>query len=147
MHLIFWMGLELKRVIWPPNWELQFMDHLKRFSSVGQQAKGQTARGCCGFNSVSSRASNIIIPFHKSLFRPHLEYAVQFLSPYLKKDIQLLEKVQHRARRMIQGLAGPDYDARLRNLNMCTLQERRIREGLIHLFNRGRGYWKSGFWC
>lgn len=84
--------------------------------------------------SVSSRSRDIILPLYKGLVRPHMEYGVQFWSPYLKKDIDLLEKVQHRATKMIQGISGMDYGSRLRTLNMYSLEDRRIRGDLIQVF-------------
>ena len=46
----------------------------------------------------------IILPLYKSLVRPRLEYCVQHWSPFLNKDIELLEKVHKRVTRMIDGL-------------------------------------------
>ncbi len=44
---------------------------------------------------------DIILPLYISLVRPHLEYAVQFLSPHHTKEITKLEAVQGRATMMI----------------------------------------------
>jgi len=84
--------------------------------------------------SISSRSQEVILPLYNSLVRPHLEYAVQFWSPYLKRDIDVVERVQHRATKIIQGTSGLDYENRLKKLNMYTLQERRDRGDLIQLF-------------
>ncbi len=46
----------------------------------------------------------------------------------------MLERVQRRATKIIQGNSNLDYRDRLRNLNMYTLEERRIRGDLIQLF-------------
>lgn len=98
---------------------------------MGQQsgASSNMANRILGFikKGVSSRTRDIIIPLYSNLVMRHLEYAVQFWSTYLKKDIEMLERIHYSAAKMVQGLAGLDYDGRLKDLGMCTLQERRIR--------------------
>ena len=41
-----------------------------------------------------NKHSNIMLRLYQTLVRPKLEYCVQAWRPYLKKDIDLLEKVQ-----------------------------------------------------
>jgi len=41
---------------------------------------------------------------------PHLEYAIQAWSPYLKGDINQLEKVQKRATRLVYGYQKISYE-------------------------------------
>ena len=84
--------------------------------------------------SITSKSKEIILPLYRGLVRPHLEYAVQFWSPFLKKDIELLERVQHRATKMIHGFSGMDYGDRLGALNMYSLEDRRTRGDLIQVF-------------
>ena len=48
-----------------------------------------------------NRNSKIILKLYQSLARPKMEYCVQAWQPYLKKDIDLLEKVQKRATRLM----------------------------------------------
>ncbi len=46
----------------------------------------------------------VFLPLYCNLVRPHLEYAIQATSPYLKKDIYHTERFQRLATRMVKGL-------------------------------------------
>lgn len=66
--------------------------------------------------------------------RPHLEFASPAWSPYLRKDISLLEKAQRRITKLSPSLAQLSYEERLRKLDITTLEERRLRADLIEAF-------------
>lgn len=86
------------------------------------------------------KSEKLILTLFKSLVRPHLEYAVQFWCPYLKKDIERLERVQARATKMIPHLRKISYKRRLVKLNMFSLETRRLRGELIQAFKIIRGF-------
>jgi len=71
---------------------------------------------------------------YTSLVRPHLEYGNVVWHPYLKKDIEMLERVQHRATRIVPGLSKFSYEERLRILDLPTLEYRRNRGDAIEVF-------------
>ena len=79
----------------------------------------------------TSTAADIDVPIYKATVRPHLEYCVQAWAPYLKKDINALEKVQHRATKMITTLRKLPYEQRLKECNLTTLEERRKRGDML----------------
>jgi len=41
---------------------------------------------------------------YKSFVKSHLEYSIQAWSPYLRKDIDVLEKIQRRATKLVIGM-------------------------------------------
>ena len=81
--------------------------------------------------TITNKEIDTVIPIYKATVRPHLEYCVQAWAPYLKKDINALEKVQHRATKMITTLRKLPYEQRLKECNLTTLEERRKRGDLL----------------
>ncbi len=61
-----------------------------------------------------------------ALVRPHLEYAIQANCPYLKKDINHLERIQRAVTRWVEGLRGLTYEERLQALKLQPLGKRRV---------------------
>ena len=59
---------------------------------------------------------------------------------YLRKDIDLLEKVQKRATRLIIKDRGLTYGERLTHLRLTTLETRRLRGDLIEVFKIFKGF-------
>ena len=53
--------------------------------------------------NIKCKNAAIIMRLYKSLVRPRLEYCIQAWSPYRKKDIEVLERVQKRAAQMLYG--------------------------------------------
>ena len=55
--------------------------------------------------NITYKEKSFIVPLYKAIVRPHLlEYCIQAWSPYLRKDIDMLEKIQRRATKLIPGL-------------------------------------------
>ncbi len=56
----------------------------------------------------------IFRPLYLALVRPVLEYGQQASSPYLQRDIALMERIQRLATRMVKGMRELPYEERLR---------------------------------
>ena len=90
-------------------------------------------------NTFVSRDVEIWKRLYTSLIRPHLEFAVPVWNPQLKKDINLLEKVQRRVTKWPHSLRGLGYKSRCDKLGLTSLQTRRTRGDLIQMFKFQKG--------
>ena len=76
----------------------------------------------------------------KAIVRPHLEYCIQAWNPHLRKDVDMLEKIQRRATKLISGLRDLTYEERLKECGLTTLETRRLRGDQIEVFKILNGY-------
>ena len=77
---------------------------------------------------------------YTTIVRPHLEYAQAVWSPRLKKNINILENVQIRATKIVDGVVYLDYPERLKKLDLPTLVYRRARGDMIEVFKHLHTY-------
>src|SRR5678815_4669860 len=71
--------------------------------------------------NVVYKSKEVISKLYNSYVRQVLEYCAQFWAPYLRKDIDMLERVQRRATGMISGFEGKNYEERLKELGMFSI--------------------------
>ena len=90
--------------------------------------------------NIVYKEKELIIPLYKTIVRPHLEYCIQAWRPYRKKDIDMLERVQRRATKMIPKLRNISYEMRLKECGLTTLETRRLRGDQIEVFKILNGY-------
>ena len=89
---------------------------------------------------ITYKGKKLIKPLYKAIVRPHLEYCIQAWRPYRKKDIDMLERIQRRATKMIPELRDLSYEERLKECGLTTLETRRLRGDQIEVFKILNGY-------
>ena len=100
-------------------------------------------------NTIVARANRILglirisfacmnIPMFLNIYtaqvRPLLEYCVQVWSPHKRKYIQLIERVQRRATKLVPQLKNMSYNRRLKALKLPRLVDRRVRGDMIETY-------------
>ena len=92
--------------------------------------------------SFSFLSSNLFKKLYTTFVRPHLEYAQTIWSPH-KKYINIIENVQIRATKLVDGLSKLDYSERLRRIDLPTHVYRRARGDMIEVYKHFHSYDKS----
>ena len=116
------------------NANMKVSEQCRIAASKGNQVLGMIRR------NITYKEKSLIIPLYKAIVRPHLEYCIQAWNPYLRKDVDMLEKIQRRATKLIPGLRDLTYDERLKECGLTTLETRRLRGDQIEVFKILNGY-------
>jgi len=128
---MFLGGRELKELTVERDLSVLVQDDLKVSQQCCKAAnKGNSVLG--GINrAFTLKSKSIILPLCKSLVRLHLDYAIPAWCPHYQKDIAVLEQVQRRATKMVNGLQNITYEQRLQVLGLTMFKTRMIRADLI----------------
>jgi hypothetical protein len=118
---------------------LKFSDHCNKVANTANVTLGMIKR------TITCRSKSVITRLYKALVRPQLEYCVQVWRPYLKKDIDKIERIQRRATKLISECSKLRYEDRLKVTGLTTLEERRNRGDLIEVFKILKGFDKVNY--
>ena len=103
----------LKQLKWREIEELLLLKEWKIFKiGFNCSKKANCVLGMIKRN-IKCKNAAFIMRLYKSLVRPRLKYCIQALSPYHKKDIEVLERVQNSATKMVYGYGDLIYKDRL----------------------------------
>ena len=92
------MTVKEKDLVVTMNSNMKVSEQSRIAASKGNQVLGMIRR------NITYKDKSFIVPLYKAIVRPHLEYCIQAWSQYIKKDIDMLEKIQRRATKLIPEL-------------------------------------------
>ena len=108
--------------------KLKFHDHVAHAVNKGNRMLGLIK------NTFSCLDKETIPKLHKALVRPHLEYGNVIWHPRFEMDKIAVEKVERRATKLVPELKHLPYEEWLKELNLPSLEHRRRRGDMIHVY-------------
>ena len=112
---------------------LKFSDH------CGVVAKQGFVKVNLIFSNFESRQIDFLVKLYKVFVRSRIEYATEIWSPFLIRDIELIERVQRLFTRRLPGFSVFSYSERLAKLNLETLKHRRMVKDLVMTYKIVKG--------
>jgi len=100
-------------------------------ATIAENAKRKAA---WVFSVFRTRDRGVMVTLYKSMVRSLLEYCCPLWNPTKIQDIQVLEGVQRSFTRRISECKGMDYWQRLQYLGLSSLQRRRERYSILHMW-------------
>ena len=117
--------------------ELRFDEHISSKVNKANAMVGLIRR------SFSFLDGELFKNLYTCFVRPHLEYAQTVWQPYLVKYKNMIENVQIRATKLVDGFSDLTYEERLKRLDLPTLVYRRERGDMIEIFKHFHTYDKN----
>ena len=114
--------------------EIAFGEHISQKVKKANSIVGIIRR------SFSALHQDTFVKLFISFVRPHLEYGQAVWSPHLRKYINMIEEVQIRATKLVDGFGKLPYQERLRRLKLPTLAYRRLRGDMIETYKHFHKY-------
>ena len=105
--------------------KLKFHEHIRDTANVCNALTNNI------FCSTLCREPEFLLNIYKSLIRPKLEYGSQIWNLGYLGDLRLLERVQRKWTKRVEGLGELPYPDRLRQLDLYSVQGRLLRADLI----------------
>lgn len=85
----------------------------------------------CIRQSIASRSRELILLICLAVVRLCLKCCAEFWAPRYKRDLDVMSRILHRATKMMKGLEHLNYEERLRELGLFSLEKRRLRGDTI----------------
>ena len=106
------------------NWDYQ----IQEVTSKANKKLGWLSR------AFTYKDIHIMKILYCTFVRPLLEFAVPVWSPNFEKQVDILERVQRRATKLIPSIRHFSYDDRLKAIGIMSLRKRRLRGDLIQQY-------------
>ena len=107
---------------------LRWSSHITEVTKQASQTSAWVLR------TFSTRESLPLMTLYKSLVRSKMDYCCPVWFPTTKEEISALEGIQRSFTSRIQSLKGFSYWERLRKLKLMSVQRRRERYIIIHMW-------------